>query len=211
MYSVRAQRFDRLYELAESQQGFFSASQARELGYSRQLQAYHVGAGDWLKRGRGILRLKHFPPANKPDGFYMTYLWALNREGEPEGVFGFGSALYIHELSTYVPPGFDLVVPKHFRRHSKPPATIFLHKKMLDAQDVQRIAGLPVTRPLKTIIDLLDTKVIDHDYVLDALKSAIDRLMITKRQLRQAQLTSAQRARLKDALARINYKSIDEI
>lgn len=207
----RADRFDKLYDLAERQAGFFAASQARALGYSKQLQAWHVGTGDWLKKGRGMFRLKHFPPSIRPDGFYLTYLWALNRDSEPECVFGYGTALHLHSLSTYVPPAFDLVVPKHFRRHSQPPGSIALHKENIDKSDVQIIGGLPVTRPLKTVIDLLDSKDIDHDYVLDALKTAIDRLLITNKQMRQAQLTATQKERLRFALERINYEFIDEI
>ncbi len=211
MHSPRALKFERLYEVAERQQGFFAALQARELGYSRQLQSYHVSAGDWIKKGRGIFRLKYFPPAPWSDGFYMTYLWALNRDGQSEGVFGYGTALYLHNLSTYVPPVFDLIVPKHFRRHSEPPGTIQLYKQNMDRDQIQMIAGLPVTRALKTVIDLLDAKAIDYDYVLDALRTAIERFAITDKQMRSAKLTAAQKERLMAALKRINHELVDEI
>jgi len=203
--------FDKLYALAEGQQGYFAASQAKQLGYSRQLQSYYVSTGEWVRKARGIFRLKYFPPAPLPDGFYVTYLWALDRNGQPEGVFGYGTALYLHKLSTYVPPVLDLVVPKHFRRHSEPPGQTELRKHKIDKSDYQIISGLPITKPLRTIIDLLDSKSIDYDYVLDGLKTALEQFSITLKQMRQANLTVAQSDRLKLALERIGYDRRDEI
>jgi hypothetical protein len=202
---------DELYRLAESQQGFFSASQARHVGYSRQVQAYHVKNGDWTKKRRGIFRLRHFPRSAIPDGFYTTYLWSFNREGEPEGVFGYGTALYLHDLSTYVPHAFDLIVPKHFLRHSKPPGTTELHKRSLDPAQIKLVHRLPVTSVLQTVIDLLDTRLIDYDYIVDALDMGLRRMAITHKQIKEANLKPAQRDRLKAALERVTYELLDEI
>ncbi|HEY9868733.1 MAG TPA: type IV toxin-antitoxin system AbiEi family antitoxin domain-containing protein [Candidatus Obscuribacterales bacterium] len=212
MYPKRVEPgFDELYSLAQSQQGFFSASQARRLGYSRQLQAYHVKEGHWLRKGRGIFRLKYFPRLTHQEDFVVVYLWALNRDGEPEGVLSHGTALYLHNLSTYVPPVTDLTVPKHFRRHSDPPGRMVLHKRTLARSDWERVHGLPVTTPLKTIIDLLDTRLIDYDYVLDGLKTALDRFLITPKHMKEAGLSREQKERLVTALARVNYAMSDEI
>lgn len=203
--------FDKLYELAERQQGFFGASQARDLGYSRQLQAYHVSTGEWRRKGRGIFRLKHFPPPSFAEGFYTTYLWTLNRDGEPEGVFSHGTALYMHSLSTYVPPVLDVTVPKHFRRHSKPPGKIALHKENIDQAQLQIVSGLRVTNPLKTIVDLLESRSIDYDYILDGLRTALERFTITLKQMQQANLSPKERSELLAALERVGYERRNEI
>ena len=47
----------RLFGLASEQAGYFTAAQAKSLGYSYQAQAHHVGAGNWLRVNRGLFRL----------------------------------------------------------------------------------------------------------------------------------------------------------
>jgi hypothetical protein len=204
--------FDQLYLLVESQKGFFTASQAKEFGYSQQLQSYYVTTGEWLRKARGIFKLRHFPAPFLQDDLYATYLWSCNRKGTPEGVFSHGTALYLHEVSTYSPPMIDLSVPKGFRRYSKPPfGKVALFHRHLDTVDCESIQGLKVTKLLKTIVDLLESPVIDKDYVLEALKTGLARLLITHSQLKTIKLSPAQEQLLLDALRRIGYDRIDEI
>ena len=47
----------RLFDVAADQGGYFTAAQARDVGYSYQAQAHHVAAGNWLRIDRGIFRL----------------------------------------------------------------------------------------------------------------------------------------------------------
>lgn len=51
-----------LYALAEGQAGYFTARQAAEHGISRQLLSYAARAGHVERGGRGVFRLKRFPP-----------------------------------------------------------------------------------------------------------------------------------------------------
>lgn len=210
MYSQSNPNFDRLYSLAERQQGYFTALQARQQGYSRQLHSYYVGQGHWIRVDRGIFRLKYFPVPIWQEHLYVVFLWTLNREGKPEGVYSHGTALYLHKLGTFVPPALDLTVPKHFRRHTSP-GSLQLHKRTIDISEYEMLRGLPVTTPLRTIIDLLDTREIDYDYTLESLKTALDQFMILPRQIRQAKITPEQRKRLMTALGRVGYTLIDEI
>jgi len=212
MYSTKKPDFDKLYELAERQQGFFTARQARDLGYSRQLHSYYCSTGEWIRKDRGIFRLKYFPVFPPfPESFYVLSLWALNREGQPEGVFGYGTALYLHGLSTYVPPMIDMIVPKHFKRNSEPAGRTWFYKRTMDSSHTQILKGLLVTTPFWTIIDLLDTRCIDYDYILDGLKGALDRLIIMRKQIKEAKLEQGQRDRLVAALEQIRCEWIDEI
>jgi hypothetical protein len=204
--------FDRLFQLVERQKGFFTAAQAKEFGYSQQLQSYYVTSGQWVRKARGIFRLRHFPAPFAQDDLYATYLWTCNRKGVPEGVYSHGTALYLHEVSTYVPPVFDLSVPKGFRRYSRPPyGRVRLVHRDLAAVDSELIHGLKVTKLLRTIVDLLEEGLIDRDYILDGLKTGLDRLRITHSQMKSIELTKLQRERLVEALGRISYERIDEI
>lgn len=202
---------DALYNLVERQYGYFTAAQARDCGFSQQLQSYHTTAGHWLRRGRGIFRLKRFPAPIAQDDLYVTYLWTSNRKGQPEGVFSHGTALFLYQVSTYVPSVLDITVPPSFRRYSTPPRRTSLHKRILKESDCEMMQGLKVTRLLKTILDLLEDRVIDRDYVLDGLQRGLETLKIIHPQLKSKDFTGAQRELLVEALEKIGYARIDEI
>ena len=55
----------RLYEIAEGQQGYFTAKQAKMCGFIESAQTYHVQAGNWVREHRGIYRLAHFPQTDQ--------------------------------------------------------------------------------------------------------------------------------------------------
>lgn len=202
---------DTLYRVIEMQQGYFTAAQARRCGYSQQLQSYHTVAGHWLRKARGIFKLRHFPSPLGQDDLYATYLWTENRKGDTEGVFSHGTALYLHQVSTYVPQILDLTVPISFRRYSKPPSRVCLHKRQVLEKDCETFQGLKVTNLLKTIVDLLEDQVIDRDYILDGLRTGLQRLRITHTQLKSIELSEAQHERLLLALSKVDYARIDEI
>jgi hypothetical protein len=204
--------FDKLYRLVENQRGFFTSTQAKDLGYSQQLQSYYVTSGHWVRKSRGIFKLKHYPSPFLQDDLYSTYLWTFNRKCQPDGTFSHGTALYLHQVSTYVSPQFDLTVPKGFRRYSQPPyGKVRLIRREIAEADCEIIQGLKVTKLLKTIIDLLDEGLLDRDYILDALKTGLHRLLITHSQIKALKLTVDQHERVANALERIGYDRLDEI
>src|SRR2546430_9038395 len=92
----------RLYETAQSQQGFFTTKQAIRGGLAEKTHAYHVKAGNWIRVHRGIYRLADFPPAERPD-LMLWYLWSQNRREIPEGTYSHETALSLHELSDIMP------------------------------------------------------------------------------------------------------------
>src|SRR5258708_11585492 len=57
----------RLYEIAQSQQGFFTTKQATRAGFAEKTHAYHVKVRNWIREHRGIYRLADFPTAERPD------------------------------------------------------------------------------------------------------------------------------------------------
>ena len=50
-----------LFGIAEAQQGFFTAKQAKAVGYFEESMVYHVKAGNWIRDHRGIYRLSKYP------------------------------------------------------------------------------------------------------------------------------------------------------
>ena len=70
-----------LYEIAETQNGYFTAAQARSAGYSHPLLSYHTRQGTFQRVARGIYRLTFFPPAPHEDLFVVPAVRdLLNKE-----------------------------------------------------------------------------------------------------------------------------------
>jgi predicted transcriptional regulator of viral defense system len=172
----------RLHEIAKSQQGFFTTKQAIRAGFAEKTHSYHVNAGNWIREHRGIYRLADFPTPERPD-LMLWYLWSQNRQEIPEGTYSHETALSLHELSDIMPSKLHMTVPKDFRRNSAIPEILILHRVDVDKSDAQEMYGVRVTRPLRTIIDLLRSKQVDESQLKMAVNEALRRGLIGKREI----------------------------
>jgi predicted transcriptional regulator of viral defense system len=172
----------RLYEIAQSQQGFFTTKQATRAGFAEKTHAYHVKVGNWIREHRGIYRMADFPTAERPD-LMLWYLWSQNRQEVPEGTYSHDTALSLHELSDIMPSKLHMTIPKHFRRNSSIPRILVLHRADLAEGDLQEMHGMQVTRPLRTILDLLQTGHVDLNLIRQAIAEAMRRGLISKKQV----------------------------
>ena len=145
----------RLFEVAEQQQGFFTTKQAKAAGFAENTHPYHVQVGNWVREYRGIYRLALFPAADRPD-LVLWALWSRNRNEEVEGVYSHQTALSLYDLSDLNPAKLHMTVPAHFRRNSEIPAILVLHYADLPETDVKTGPGFRFTRPLRTILDLIE-------------------------------------------------------
>ena len=168
----------RLFELAQEQQGFFTAKQAKAAGFAENTHPYHVHAGNWIREHRGVYRLAQFPTSDRPD-LVVWALWSRNRRGDVEGVYSHQTALRIHELSDLNPAKLHMTVPMRFRRTSKVPAVLVLHYADLSEGDVDLAQGFKVTHPLRTILDLIAAGTVEHTFIRQALLQAVDRGLVT--------------------------------
>src|ERR1035437_14250 len=66
-----------LFQIAEQQQGYFTAKQAAEVGYPLGSQAHHVKSGNWVRVERGIYRLARFPQSDE-EQLVIYALWSRN-------------------------------------------------------------------------------------------------------------------------------------
>jgi predicted transcriptional regulator of viral defense system len=182
MQGPRKEAEHRLYAMAQSQQGFFTAKHAIRAGFAEKTHSYHVNARNWIREHRGIYRLADFPTAERPD-LMLWYLWSQNRREVPEGTYSHDTALSLYELSDLMPSKLHMTVPKAFRRTSAIPEILILHRAHLDPSDVQEIHGVRVTRPLRTIVDLLRSGHVDRSQLKQAVNEAIRRGLIGKREI----------------------------
>src|SRR6202041_3712492 len=168
----------RLHDIAKPQQGFFTTKQAIRSGFAEKTHSYHVNAGNWIREHRGIYRLADFPAPERPD-LMLWYLWSQNRQEVPEGTYSHDTALSLHELSDIMPSKLHMTVPKHFRRNSRIPEVLVLHRADLSESDIEQMQGGRVTRPLRTVLDLLQTGHVDRNLFRHAIDEEMRRGLIT--------------------------------
>jgi hypothetical protein len=177
----------RLFEAAEAQEGFFTTKQAKAAGFAENTHPYHVQVGNWIREYRGIYRLALFPIAEHPD-LVKWALWSRNRNEVTEGVYSHQTALSLYELSDLNPAKLHMTVPTHFRRNSAIPGILVLHFADLADEDVQTAQGFKRTRPLRTILDLIEADTVERAFLRQALRQALDRGLINRRQIKSVKL-----------------------
>ncbi|MET9199914.1 type IV toxin-antitoxin system AbiEi family antitoxin domain-containing protein [Gordonia sp. NPDC003585] len=163
-----------LQSVAFSQHGYFTAAQAREIGYSYQAQKYHADHGNWLRIDRGLFRLPGWPAA--PEDTYMRWvLWSGNR-----AVISHDSALALHGLSDSNPARVHLTVPYGFRATDD--AVIIHHAQELPDSDIEHRGSWSLTTVGRTLADVAGSDT-SQEIVTDAVADALDRGLITRRRL----------------------------
>lgn len=163
----------RLFEVAAGQAGYFTAAQAKSVGYSYQAQAYHVDAGNWERVGRGIFRLTEYVP-ELHDDLVRWSLWSRHR-----AVVSHESALAVHGIGEFESSKVHLTVPPRFSMRD--PALI-LHRAVLPSIDVADRVGFRVTTVVRSLVDVAGT-VADEEQLARAVGEARDQGVLTLRQL----------------------------
>lgn len=177
----------KLFDIAEQQQGFFTTKQAKAAGFAENTHPYHVHAGNWIREHRGIYRLALFPAAVRPD-LVLWALWSRNRNEEVEGVYSHQTALSLYDLSDLNPAKLSMTVPKAFRRNSEVPGILTLYYADMPEEDIQTAQGFKFTRPLRTILDLMDEGTVERRFIVQALRQALQRGLITHRQIQDRRI-----------------------
>ncbi|MBA2280182.1 MAG: hypothetical protein H0W25_02970 [Acidimicrobiia bacterium] len=164
----------RLFHLAADQGGYFTAAQARAIGYSYQAQAHHVGAGNWLRIDRGLFRLAEWVPELHDDLIRWT-LWSRER-----AVVSHESALGVHSIGELESPRVHLTVPPGFSMRD--PAVTLHHGDLVES-DVEQRTGFRVTTLVRTVIDIAALSA-DDDQLGRVIQQARETGLLTIRQLR---------------------------
>ncbi len=175
-----------LFAIAEGQCGFFTAKQAEVAGFQRRNHSYHVRAGNWVREGRGIFRLKQFPVAEEAD-LVLWSLWSRDRSDRPTGVYSHETALRIYDLSDVMPAKLHMTVPRSFRRNAPLPSVLVLHRANLQPTEVEERQGYKLTRPIKTLIDLTRAQTLPEETLRSAFAEASQKGLITQTEIAQHQ------------------------
>ena len=169
---------DKLFEIAEQQQGYFTYKQALAAGYYRDAAYFHTKAGEWLREKRGIYRLSKFPISDRPD-LVLWSLWSADRWGEIQGVYSHQTALSLYEITDANPARLHITVPPKFRKFNSPPKGIVLHRAVLKTPEIRKQQGYYVTTPLKTLQDMFFSQLMDSTEINFAAKQAVRKGIMT--------------------------------
>ncbi len=158
-----------LYEMAEGQDGYFSAFQANAEGISRQALADATTRGDLLRISRGVYRLTRYPEISQHAHLWQAILWPQVRT-EVTGTLSHYTALQLHDLSDVNPAQTHITVPRAFRIKRETPNALVVHHADLAPHEVQYVDGLPATTVERTLRDVaaLGNTVVLHDALRDA-------------------------------------------
>jgi predicted transcriptional regulator of viral defense system len=185
MRNGRKEAAKRLYGVAESQQGFLTTKQAKAAGFAENTHPYHVQAGNWIREHRGIYRLASFPRGERPD-LMLWSLWSRNRQELAQGVYSHQTALSLHDLSDALPAKLRMTVPKGFRRNREIPRVLVLHLADLPQSEIGAAHGVQVTKPFRTILDLLEGGEVPPATLRQALREGLRRGLIRRSEIAEA-------------------------
>lgn len=171
-----------LVEIAGSQQGYFTAAQAKERGYSYALLHHHAARGNFIRLHQGVYRLSEFPPSAREE---VVAAWLA--AGPEEAVVSHESALDLLEISDLIPNSVHITVPRK-RRWYRAPEGVTLHttsRPLFDDTVVRQ--GIRLTGHVRSIVDSAEQG-IAPDQVERAVHDVLARGLVTRRDLvRQAQ------------------------
>jgi len=173
---------EKLYEIAESQHGYFTAKQAKQAGFLPKNFHHHVKTEEWLKEGHGIYRLKNYP-SSKYDQLAHYQLWSRNKDDEPQGVYSHETAMSVYELSDLDPVKIHMTVPKTFRKSAETPQILKLHSNDLQEGDINNVEGIRVTSPLRSLIDLILSGETSLEFAEQGFHQALVRGLIRRKNL----------------------------
>jgi predicted transcriptional regulator of viral defense system len=147
-------RMDELLAIAEENDGFLTAKQARARGIADSVLARLTQRGRLERTGRGVYKIPYYPP-DRFSQYREAVLWVQASHGPERVVLSHDTALAVYGISDVNPPRVHITVPTHARLRRQQPKWIVIHRGELRPTDVTVHEGLPVTSIEKTVSDML--------------------------------------------------------
>jgi predicted transcriptional regulator of viral defense system len=169
--------WNRLFETAAGQEGFFTTKQAAEAGYSPQLLIHYLHTGKAIRVSRGVYRLVHFP-AGEHEELVAAWLWS-----ELAGVVSHQSALALHGLSDALPARVNLTLPAAWRRRRfRAPSDVVLHHADVPPEDRAWFGAVPATNARRSLNDCA-REGLSPELLRQGAQQALRRGLVTKGEL----------------------------
>ncbi len=177
----------RLQNLATTQAGYFSLTQAFECGFT---SAEQLEIHERVERcADGVYRFLLHPPSERED-LVVTWL-----QTEQQGVFSHDTALALHELSDILPVRQHITVPPGWKpvEGMALSTNTVLHYGLVETNEKSWMGPVPYTKPLRTLVDCIDDN-LPPDILDQALSDAYRRGMLSPAELQVLQARKAKSA-----------------
>ena len=166
-------------DIAASQRGLFTAAQAQAAGVGRYVLSRLESLGNVERLAKGVYRMGGAPSTREED---VLAVWLSINPGRRPGEFPSeeapvamgATAAWLLELGEIGPTPYEFCMPR--RKQTKRPGLV-IRKRSLDPKDVMIVAGIPATRPARTVVDLIDCGE-DLSLVASVLADALDRGLV---------------------------------
>ena len=188
----RTDKLHRLFELAATQAGYFTAAQAHALGYSARSLVHHVAARRFDRVSRGYYRLVGVPADSHEDVFAAWLRFASRR-----AVVSHDTALALYDLAPSRSHEVHLTLPRDYRPRTRNAVTaVRLHTTTvpLRRDEITNRFGLVITAPARTIADVADIGV-EPSVVIEATAHALATGLVSPTELRTAARRRSARVR----------------
>jgi predicted transcriptional regulator of viral defense system len=159
--------------LAGRQYGLFSRTDVVRVGGTKAAIDWRIAIGRWERVKPHVYRL-----AGAAASWRQSLLAACMSWGDDASA-SHGAAAALFKLAAFKPVTIELIVPRG--RWRKEPGVI-IHRTALSAVDRTIIAGIPVTTPARTLIDLASCA--SADAVEEALDDALRRKLVSLSRMR---------------------------
>jgi predicted transcriptional regulator of viral defense system len=142
---------ERLYEVASSQQGYFTSPQAAAVGYSRSLLSHYFKEGRFVRIRQGVYRLRQYPTS--PNEELMASWLAVGKAA----VVSHESALSMLQLVDTIPKHVHITLPRS-RRYKKAWPGIKIHTTTTPLAKGETVTreGVTITSPTRSILDFAE-------------------------------------------------------
>lgn len=181
----RARRDDlaRLGDIADGQEGYFSATQAADVGVDRHRLQRLAAQGIIERDARGIYRFPAYPIGDRAE-LWRASLWPSVGRADILGTLSHGTALSMYDVSTINPSVVDITLPRSVRIRRAIPKTYRIHFRDFERGETTKIQGLPVTTLFRTLLDLiLDSS--EPQFVGEALEDAAKKGLLTSTEVKR--------------------------
>ena len=130
-------------------------------------------------------------------------LWSRNRGEAGQAVFSHQTALSLRDLSDVMSAKLHMTVPKSFRRNSEIPRVLVLHFADLSQNDIGAAEGVRVTKPMRTILDLLEAGDVPPATLRQTLREGLRRGLIRRSEIAEARKRLADSKQLRNLFQRV--------
>jgi len=149
-------RMDELALLAEENDGFFTAEQARNSGVTDSVLTRLAQRKRLERVARGVYRISVYP-STRFSQYREAILWVKANRGPQDAALSHETALSIHGISDANPSRVHITVPTIARLRRRQPKWITLHRADIKPNEIVVQEGMPVTTIHRTIRDILLT------------------------------------------------------